>query len=278
MAKILFFISEDWYFWSHRLPIARAALKRGDEVTLITRVNEHGKRIQDEGFKLIPISLIRRSINPFRELMAVIELVKIYRKEQPDIVHHVALKPVLYGSWAAKITGINNVVNALAGLGYAFVASGLKGSVYRSLFGILLKPILARKNSKVIFQNPEDREILISRSLIKNHQAVIIKGSGVDCSQYIKNKEVDIKYDVIFASRMLWSKGAGDLVSATRLLLKQGVSCHVILVGRPDTDNPDAIPEADLIKWNNEGIISWLGHRNDINKLLQESRIAVFAS
>ena len=120
--KLLFFISEDWYFWSHRLPIARAARDAGFEVLIATRAHQHKEPIEKEGFRLIPINLVRRSKNIFREIISILEIIKIYRREKPGIVHHVALKPVLYGSWAAIVTGIPNVVNALAGLGFVFVA------------------------------------------------------------------------------------------------------------------------------------------------------------
>ena len=126
--RILFFITEDWYFWSHRLPIARAARDAGFEVLIATRVDQHKERIEKEGFKLIPIGLERRSRNIFKEILSIFEIVKIYHREKPDIVHHVAVKPVLYGSWAARIAGIPAVVNALAGLGFIFVAQGWKAS------------------------------------------------------------------------------------------------------------------------------------------------------
>ena len=106
-------MTEDWYFWSHRLPIARAARAAGWEVMVATRVTKHGERIRREGFRLVPIGLRRHSLAPWREAAAIAELLHLYRRERPDLVHHVAMKPVLYGSFAAAMTGVPAVVNAL---------------------------------------------------------------------------------------------------------------------------------------------------------------------
>lgn len=126
--KILYFVTEDWYFCSHRLSLALASQQAGYEVVVVTRVNQHGELIRSHGLTLIHIELSRRSRNPFKELGVIWRLFRIYRKQRPDIVHHVALKPVLYGSIAARLVGVHAVVNALAGLGfYSFLNAGRLG-------------------------------------------------------------------------------------------------------------------------------------------------------
>lgn len=131
VPKLLFVVTEDWYFWSHRRDLARAAAQAGFDVSIATRVTDHGERIQREGFRLFPIGLFRRGRNPFVELTAVLELVRLYRRERPAIVHHVAMKPVLYGLIAARLAGVRNVVNAPPGLGHVFAADGLKARLIR---------------------------------------------------------------------------------------------------------------------------------------------------
>jgi len=133
--RILFFITEDWYFWFHRLPIARAARDAGFEVLITTRMAQHKARIEEEGFKLVPISLERRSKNIIKEIISILEIVRIYRREKPDIVHHVAVKPVLYGSWVARIVGVHAVVNALAGVARRPVTVSFSGDGGEKLFG-----------------------------------------------------------------------------------------------------------------------------------------------
>ena len=150
--RILFFITEDWYFWSHRLPIARAARDAGFEVLVITRVDQHKERIENEGFKLVPIGLKRSSRNVIREALSVVEIIRIYRREKPDIVHQVAVKPVLYGSWAARVAGVPCVVNALAGLGYVFVADGWKASAFKRLVVFAYRSAFLKKMQSEYFK------------------------------------------------------------------------------------------------------------------------------
>src|SRR6185436_1055950 len=118
--KLLFYVSEDWYFVSHRIAIAVAAKARGYEVCVATRVRAHGEHILTAGLTLIPFENSRSTLNPFKELWTLARLVRIYRSERPDVVHHVGIKQVLYGSVAARLAGKPYVVNALAGMGWVF--------------------------------------------------------------------------------------------------------------------------------------------------------------
>lgn len=276
--KILFLVTEDWYFWSHRLPIAKAAIANGYEVVLATRVTDHGKRITDQGIRLIHLGLRRRSKNPFHEFSSILELIRIYKAERPDLAHHVALKPVLYGSIAARICGIKSVVNAVAGLGYVFVADGVKGVLLRSIMTGLNKLAFSHRNCKGIFQNPEDNKVFIDRGIIRPEQSVLVRGSGVDTKLFSPVPEVDGVPKIILASRMLWDKGVGELVEAARILKRQSVAGSVILAGQPDPENPASIPEKKLADWDREGVISWLGFRDDVAELLKQSHIAALPS
>ena len=184
-SRILFFITEDWYFWSHRLSIARAARDAGFEVLIATRVDQHKARIEKEGFKLIPINLQRRSKNIIKGIFNILEIIKIYRREKPDIVHHVTIKPVLYGSWAARIAGIPAVVNAIAGLGFIFVAQGWKASIFKRLVVFAYRSAFSAKNTIGIFQNPEDLKLFTDVGIVKGEKAILIRGSGVDTSRFL---------------------------------------------------------------------------------------------
>ena len=276
--RILFFITEDWYFWSHRLPVARAVRDTGFEVLIATRVDQHKERIEKEGFKLIPIHLVRRNKNIFREIFNTLEIIKIYRREKPDIVHHVAMKPVLYGSWAARIAGIPAVVNALAGLGFIFVAQGCKTSILRRLVIFAYRSAFSAKNTIGIFQNPEDLKLFVDGGVVKSEKAVLIRGSGVDTSRFVHFPEPAGIPIIVLASRMLWDKGVGEFVDATRILNKDGIKCRMILVGNPDPENPASIPEKTLRLWHFEGIVEWWGHREDIPEVFAKSNIVVLPS
>lgn len=276
--KILFFITEDWYFWSHRLPLARAARDAGFEVLVATRVDQHETRIKKEGFRLIPISLERRSKNVIKGICNILEIIKIYRREKPDIVHHVAVKPVLYGSWAARIAGIPAVVNALAGLGFIFMARGWKASILRRLVVFAYRAAFSANKAIGIFQNPEDLKLFVDAGVVKSEKAVLIRGSGVDTSHFISLPEPTGIPTIVLASRMLWDKGIAEFVEAARHLRKEGVTCPVALVGVPDPENPASILEETLRGWHAEGIVEWWGHREDIPEVFAQSNIVVLPS
>jgi len=276
--KIIFFITEDWYFWSHRLPIARIAGDAGFEVLVITRVDQHKELIENEGFRLVPIGLKRSSRNVIREALSVVEIIRIYRREKPDIVHQVAVKPVLYGSWAARVAGVPCVVNALAGLGYVFVTDGWKASAFKRLVVFAYRSAFLAKNAIGIFQNPEDLKLFTDAGIVRSEKAVLIRGSGVDTSRFLHLPEPPGIPTIVLASRMLWSKGIGEFVDATKLLRKDGVNCRAVLVGIPDLENPASIPEETLCMWHSEGIVEWREHIEDMPEVFAKSNIVVLPS
>jgi len=271
--KIIYFITEDWYFWTHRRPIARAYMDAGNDVIVVTRVNKHQDRIESEGFRVLPIQLKRKGKNIFKELRSLLEIVQIYRRERPDIVHHVAVKPVIYGSIAAMVTRVPFTVNALAGLGYIFVNQGLKASFIKRIFLLIYKIIFYSKSTIGLFQNPEDQDLFISSGIVNKKRTELIKGSGVDMSLFKITPEHSDVITVLLAGRMLWDKGVGDLVDAAKILHSKGVKCRIVLVGKPDIENPKSIPECILQRWNDEGIVEWWGYQENMAGIFSSSHI-----
>ena len=274
---ILYLVTEDWYFWSHRLPIARAARDAGWEVLVATRVGNHAERIEREGFRLIPIKMRRRSLAPWREIAAIAGLLRLYRRERPDLVHQVGMKPVLYGSFAAAMTGVPAVVNALAGMGYVFTSTRLKARVLRPFVKMAFRCLLDRSNSRVVLQNPDDVAEMIAGTVAAERVA-LIRGSGVDIEAFAVTNEPDGVPVAVMVSRMLWDKGAGELVQAARLLRRRKVRLRVVLVGSPDPENPASIPERQLRDWDSSGDVAWWGERSDIAGIWASSHIAVLPS
>ncbi len=278
---VLYLVTEDWYFWSHRLPIARAAQAAGWDIVIATRVNSHGDRIRREGFRLVPIRMRRRSLAPWREAAAIAELVRLYRRERPDLVHHIAMKPVLYGSLAAAIAGVPAVINALAGMGYVFTASGVKARTLRPLIRTALRWLLDRRNSRLILQNPDDVKAMTG-GMVTAGRVALIRGSGVDIKAFSPPagtvSEPDGMPVAVMVSRMLWDKGVGELVEAARLLKRRRVPLRVVLVGPPDPENPASIPERQLRDWDGAGDIAWRQARSDIAEIWAQSHIAVLPS
>ncbi len=273
--RILFFITEDWYFWSHRLPLARAARDSGFEVLIATRVNEYEERIINEGFRLIPLQMDRRGRNPLKEISSFVEIVRIYRREKPDIVHHVTMKPILYGSWAGMITCMPAVVNAIAGLGFIFVAKGWKLSIMRRIALMAYRTAFYPKRTVGIFQNPENIKFLEDFNVIKEEKSVLIPGSGVDIKRFVYVPETDSVPTIVFAARLIWEKGAGVFADAARILQDKGFDFKFIIVGKPDFQNPSSIPEKTINQWHNEGVIEWKGHIEDMPELLSEAHLVV---
>jgi glycosyltransferase involved in cell wall biosynthesis len=274
---LLYLVTEDWYFWSHRLSIARAARAAGWKVLVATRVGSHGDMIEQEGFRLIPIKMRRRSLAPWREIATVAELIGIYRRERPDLVHHVAMKPVLYGSLAAAIAGVPAVVNALAGMGYVFTSSAVKARLLRPLVRAGFRWLLDRANARLILQNPDDVAAM-SAGTVAPKRIVLIRGSGVDTTAFAPAPEPGGTPVAVMVSRMLWDKGVGELVEAARLLKERKASVDVVLVGPPDPENPASISEGQLRDWEASGDVAWWGERSDIAQIWAKSHIAVLPS
>lgn len=273
MPKLLFFITEDWYFCSHRLPLAREAIEAGFEVTLLTNVQSHGDLIRSAGVRVIPLDLKRSSLNPFRELTTIWRVIVAYRSIRPDIVHHVAMKPVLYGSIAALIARIPYVVNALAGMGYLFISQNLKARMLRGWIKQVFGFILGRNGSRLILQNPDDRNLLVSNGIVKEDKISLIKGAGVNLNLFKPTIEPDGIITVVLASRMLWDKGVGEFVKASAMLKAQGVSARFVLVGSPDLENPRSIPEITLLEWHKSNVIEWWGKREDMPEVFAKTHI-----
>ncbi len=278
MRTILYLVTEDWYFVSHRLPLAEAALKAGYRVVVATRVQSHGERIRAAGCELVPIGMDRGGRNPWSELRSLWELVGIYRSIRPDIAHHVALKPVLYGTIAGSITGVPAIVNALAGLGYVFTGSGGVREGARFLIRPLFRLLFNRPRVLVLLQNPDDRNLLIDAGVLRKERTALIRGSGVDLEQFPVRPVPPGPPVVILPARMLWDKGVGEFVEAARRLRARGVEARFVLVGGRDPANPAAIPAEVLDSWQREGVIEWWGHRDDMPEVFSQSAIVCLPS
>lgn len=276
--RVLFLVTEDWFFCLHRLALARAVRDQGYDVIVATQVAEHGERITSEGLRLIPIRLSRGGLNPFADLAATGELVDIYMREQPDIVHHVALKPILYGSLAAWISGTPAVINAFAGLGYLFTASGWKTSILRGFFCFLLRHAFAGTRATAIFENLDDYETLRARGIVAAPRSIVIRGAGVDESRFFATPEPSGDPVVLLAGRMLWDKGIGEFVEAARIVRSRNIPARFVLAGRRDPSNPSSISEEQLRDWEAEGLIEWWGERNDMPEVMRESHIFALPS
>lgn len=272
--KLLFVVTEDWYFVSHRLDLARACSAAGYDVAVATRFAAHRDTIAAAGIRCLPIDLERGSQNPASILRCALRLKRLYRVERPDIVHHVALKPVLAGALAAAWTGVPAVINAVAGLGFVGSSRTARASVLRPALRVALRFLLGRGGAHVVVQNAADETVVAA--MMAPERVHLIRGAGVDVEHFAPLPEPQAPPLVAaLVGRMLWDKGPGVAAEAARILAQRGVPVRIVLVGRPDPDNPASIPIETLRGWADEGVVDWWGHRDDVREVWAAAHVAI---
>ena len=279
--KLLYFITEDWYFCSHRLPHAIVANKAGFDVVVICNIAKHLNKIKKHGLRVIPIQLTRRSINPIRELFLLLKLTSIYRKEKPDIVQHVAIKPIIYGTIAAKLSGITAIFNSIVGLGYIFISKNILANILKPIIKLALKWSLNQKNSFTILQNEDDKKFLRKKKIIGLKRLQIIPGSGVNTKQFSYSPEPKTTHKaplIVCVSRMLWDKGINELVKATKKLKERNINFKMALIGKPDPENPASIPLSQIQKWEKMKLIEYWGYVENIEQVYRKCHIVILPS
>jgi len=274
--RLLYLVSEDWYFLSHRLPMAKAAQRAGYEVHVATRVQTDGAAIEALGFKLHPLAWRRGSTNPFDRLRLVGDVRRLYRRLQPDLVHHVALEPTVIGSVAALGLPVRTL-NAMAGLGFVFTSRSTKALLTGFVVRRLLRFLLTRRNAAVLVQNEDDRAAIAALG-IKPDRVFLIAGSGVDTDQLAPMPEPKGPLTAGFVGRLLDDKGIRTLVAAHEILGRRGRPVRLLVAGEPDPANPASIPPEEIVSWNAREGVEVLGHVADIREVWAAAHIAVLPS
>jgi len=274
--RLLYVVTEDWAFLSHRLPMARAAREAGFEVHVATRVGDGAAAIAAERFILHPVPFARGSVSPFASLATIAALQRIYRAVKPDIVHHVALQATVLGMIAA-IGRRCACVNAFIGLGYAFTSDSAKARVMRRLIGPAVRFLIDRDGSVALVQNGDDRAALLSLG-IPNSRIELISGSGVDIKRFMPLPEPQGPPTFGFVGRLLDDKGIRTLIAAHRLLRERGMDARLLIAGTPDPANPASVTAAEAASWSKEPGVACLGHVKDIAGLWARAHVAVLPS
>ena len=275
--KILIVVNSDWFFLSHRLPIALEAKKQGFEVHVSSRDTGRSPEIVSEGliFHELPISC--SGTNPIEELFAVRHFIKFYKRIKPDLVHHVTMKPVVYGSYAARILNIP-VLNAVSGMGYVFTSH--KGKLLPFIVKNFIKLGWKAGTTHVIFQNPDDRKQVKDLGLLNGIETTLIKGSGVDLSEFSYSempKESPLR--IVLPARLLFDKGIREFKVASEILKAKWQGKVVFqLAGDVDFGNKTSITEEELKTWEDKGYFEWIGFHKDMVKLLSVSYLIVLPS
>jgi glycosyltransferase involved in cell wall biosynthesis len=290
--KILFFVNELDFFLSHRYPVALAAQEAGLQVHVAGPRSAAVERITAAGFTFHHVPMTRSGASLGREARTVLRFYRLLRALQPDIVHNVALKAVLYGGIAAALARTPAVVNALTGLGYLFIAQDLKGRLLRSGIMLAFKLAFRQRRHRLILQNHDDPLLFLRAGVVGEGEIVVLPGSGVDMTAFSPAPEDAGAADltgtspgregagitVVLASRMLWDKGVGEFVAAAREHRRRGGEARFLLVGDSDPGNPACVPVRQLEEWHREGAVQWLGQRADVADIFARTQIVCLPS
>ena len=273
---LLYLVTEDWYFLSHRIPMALAAQRAGYDVHVATHVVDGGARIEALGFQVHPLKWRRGSLNPF-DLVAIIREVRaLYRRLAPDLVHHVALQPSVIGSLAARGLGIAQL-NAFAGLGSTFTSQSLKSRLVRPVLKALLRWILNGRRASALVQNGDDRDAIIAIG-VDAARVSLIPGSGVDVDVLTPLPEPDGAVTLGYVGRLLEDKGLRTVIAAHDLLNARGLPVRLLIAGQADPANPASIPEAEIQSWGSKPNVNLLGHVNDVRHVCASAHISILLS
>ncbi len=279
--KLLFVVNVDWFFLSHRLPIALEALRQGYEVHIATALTDKLTVLQDHGFVVHPLSLDRSDMGLWANWISFRQIYCVFKDVKPDIVHLVTIKPVLLGGLAARLSRVPAVVSAISGLGFVFVSKGVKAKIRRWLVSILYRLALGHYNLKVIFQNPDDLSCLVRLACLAEKKVTIIRGSGADLTQYRLTPFPTGIPVVLIAARLLVDKGIREFVQSAQILRQRGLSAQdarFVIVGKPDPANPASLRPNELAQWSEEGVVEVWGHRTDMPQVLEAAHIIVLPS
>ncbi|MEC9092670.1 MAG: glycosyltransferase family 4 protein [Planctomycetota bacterium] len=277
--KAILVCTWDWYYYSHRRSISKMLLQAGYQVILVTKVFSLREEIEADGVQIIELPFSRPSLNPFREYQVTKQLKQIYQREKPDLVFHIAFKPVLYGSLAARKLAIPIQVNAIAGMGQLFLGQSLKIRLIRALVMFLLKWTFRNQCTRLIVQNNKDLKYLKDKLKISESRLFLIKGVGVDLNDFCPvEKPVRDKVVVTLVSRLIKEKGVLELVESARILKKRNLEFEIRLVGDSDFESPQQVTKEQIAQWEVEGLVVWQGFQENIQAVYAESDVAVLPS
>jgi glycosyltransferase involved in cell wall biosynthesis len=260
------------------MPISHAAQDQGYEVHVATPEDPYVSDLEEHELIWHELDLAGKSLNPFRELWTLIDLIGLYWSVKPDLVHHIAFKGVLYGSIAARFARVARVVNSFTGLGHLFSADTLKIRLVRWVVLQALRFGFGHPQSRTIFQNPDNVDEFVDRGVLDRDQVRLIKGSGVDLNTFESAPQPSDPPTVILASRLVWDKGVQEFVDAARRLKQDGVEARFALVGKSDPLNPNAVPEEKLVAWDEEGVVEWWGFQEDMPSVFANTHVVCLPS
>ncbi len=286
--KVMLVSNTTWNIFNFRMNLAAELRDRGCEVVAVGVADGYEDNIRELGYGWAEWKITRRSINPFSELGAVNNLRRVYRSEKPDVVQHFTIKPVLYGTIAAKLAGVPAVVNSITGLPYFLTSRpdhGLGGLAKKFSLSWYARCCLGRRR-RSLFQNHDDVELLSQYDRRIAENAVMIPGSGVDLNRfaYVPPPPLDDKPSanrplrVVCVARLIREKGVFDLVQAAKQIGKQRDDVEFVFCGSPDQGNRTSVDAETFQSWQQEKNLSLLGHVDNVHQVLRDADIVALPS
>ncbi|WP_244817772.1 glycosyltransferase family 4 protein [Caballeronia sp. Lep1P3] len=281
--KVVLFANTDWYLYNFRLSLARKLRDEGFEVVLISPDGEYGPKLEALGFRWHAVPMARRSLNPLREAALLAWLARFLFRERPALVHGFTIKSAVYGAFASRIAGVPARVNAVAGMGYVFTSRDLKARTLKPLVTLAMRLAFGGRGSALILQNADDLEFFRSTKLVDESILRLIRSSGVSLTRFQMRAQEPADGEkkplrVLLAARLLWDKGIAEYVEAARALRQEGRTVQFLLAGLPDDGNPASVERSVVESWVGEGLVTWLGHVDDMPKLLSEIDVMALPS
>lgn len=276
--KIVYVVNEGSFFLSHRRALAVEALRQGAEVLVVCGIGTGEQALAQAQLPYRAVPLSRSGFNPLRELRTILALYRVYRDERPDLVHHVTIKPVLYGTVLARWTGVPAVVNAVPGMGFVFTRRGWLAAIRRAFVNLFYRLAMSHPNMQVIFQNAEDQQSFIANRILDRRHATLIRGSGVDLDEFSCRPEPEGPITFMLVGRMLRHKGVVEFVDAARMVKAKHPDWRFQLVGDVDQGNPASLSRAQVQARHDAGDVEWLGKRGDVAQLMAAAHVICLPS
>jgi glycosyltransferase involved in cell wall biosynthesis len=280
-GTVLFVANTDWYLFNFRLNLIKSAQAAGWKPHLACPEGRYAKRLRDHSWPVSAVRLDARGINPLHELRAFLQLAHTMRRLKPDVIHLFTLKCVLYGCLAASLAPRARIVGAITGMGHLFTSDSWRTRLLKRPILLFMKLALRLSNAQLIFQNDTDRDEFVDQGLITATRTRVIRGSGVDCTQFQpgNHEQTDAcPLRLLFCARLIAEKGIHEYLEATATLRQRGYTFDSTIAGAPYPGNPSSLNAAEIDRLSQDPAHSYLGHYDDMPGLLANTDIAVLPS
>lgn len=274
--KVLMIINDMAWFWSHRLPLARGIVNRQWQLCVAAAGAAQNGKLKEAGMAGIDLPPPGGLLSHFRIFFAILRAI---RREQPDIIHAITIRYAFYTAIAARLLGYQPVLFTLAGLGSLFTGTSVLSRMLRPAVIVLCRFAFNQTGVHIIFQNKDDRDLMLTARVIRADKTSVIRGSGVDLDEFSYCEEAPQTVPVIlYAGRLIKEKGIGEFVDAARQIRGKGVNARFLVAGDYYPANPHSLDPAVMDQWVQEGVIEWLGQVADMPSLLRKTAIVTLPS